>query len=196
MEQIVNILLETANELKNGAKKKTVPKGKPKKWTELEPLLTPKIISTSIRLLKLPKLRDSYDPLLTIKESNIHGMGVFVTEDTPVNTPISLYLQSLQTEHNDYVRTDVARLTNHSTNPNVKLQEHNGDLYITTSKDILEGDELLIDYFEVAKIAQPRTILKDSFVRLCPEIDEEILQDPPGIDFYKDLEYLAQLEID
>ena len=127
--------------------------------------------------------------LLEFHESSVHGMGVFITENTPVHAPIGLYLQSLRTGHNDWIRSDIARLINHSTTPNLNVQEHNGDLYVVANRNIEKDEELFTNYFEVAKIAQPREIVKDSFVRLYPEIDESHLVDM-DIEFYEDLKNL------
>jgi len=129
---------------------------------------------------------------LTVKESSVHGMGIFTKEDIFSGKNISLYLSSLSTEHNDYIRTDIARLINHSTTPNCKLESINGDYYIFANRDILEGEELYTNYFDVLQIAQPREILRDSFIRTCPEIKEELLIDT-DINFYDEIEKLRQL---
>jgi len=130
--------------------------------------------------------------LLEFKESSVHGMGVFIAEDTPAYSPIGLYLQSLRTGHNDWIRSDIARLINHSTTPNLNMQERNGDLYVITNRHVQKGEEIFTNYFEVAEIAQPREIVKDSFVRLYPEIDEQHLVDV-DIEFYEDLENLKNV---
>ena len=127
--------------------------------------------------------------LLEFHESNVHGMGVFITENTLAHTPIGLYLQSLRTGHNDWIRSDIARLINHSTTPNLDIKEYNGDLHVVANRNIEKDEELFTNYFEVAKIAQPREIVKDSFVRLYPEIDESCLRDT-DIEFYEDLNNL------
>ena len=130
--------------------------------------------------------------LLEFHESSVHGMGVFITENTPAHAPIGLYLQSLRTGYNDWIRSDIARLINHSTTPNLNVQEHNGDLYVVANRNIEKDEELFTNYFEVAEIAQPREIVKDSFVRLYPEIDEQHLVDM-DIEFYEDLENLKSV---
>jgi len=130
--------------------------------------------------------------LLEFHESSVHGMGVFITENTPAHAPIGLYLQSLRTGYNDWIRSDIARLINHSTTPNLNVQEHNGDLYVVANRNIEKDEEIFTNYFEVAEIAQPREIVKDSFVRLYPEIDEQHLVDM-DIEFYEDLENLKSV---
>jgi len=130
--------------------------------------------------------------LLEFHESSVHGMGVFITENTPAHAPIGLYLQSLRTGYNDWIRSDIARLINHSTTPNLNMQEHNGDLYVVANRNIEKDEELFTNYFEVAEIAKPREIVKDSFVRLYPEIDEQHLVDM-DIEFYEDLENLKSV---
>ena len=72
------------------------------------------------------------------------------------------------------------------------MQEHNGDLYAVANRNIEKDEELFTNYFEVAEIAQPREIVKDSFVRLYPEIDESYLVDT-GIQFYEDLKNLKNV---
>jgi hypothetical protein len=158
-----------------------------------------KIQPKSGTIVSLPtkRLQVSTHVPLTIAESSVHGVGVFATKNIPANTSVCLYMESMQTGYNDYIRTDVARLTNHSTSPNVVMEKSsNDDLHITTSNGIRKGEEVFVNYFEVSEAAQPRNILKDTFIRLMPSINEDTLQDPEGIDFYADLEYLSQLEND
>ena len=118
----------------------------------------------------------SYKPLpdnLTIKESPIHGLGVFATEDIEEY----LYIES-EGEHFPYknwihpshmliknghfpaykylIRLEIGGFINHSNTPNVTLEEyindmtkqnHNIKLYgIQPLRDIKVGEELTLDY--------------------------------------------------
>lgn len=118
----------------------------------------------------------SYKPLpdnLTIKESPIHGLGLFATEDIEEY----LYIES-EGEHIPYknwihpshmliknghfpgykylMRLEIGGFINHSTNPNVTLEEytnditkqnHNIKLYgIQALRDIKIGEEITLDY--------------------------------------------------
>ena len=133
------------------------------------------------------------EPLLEFKNSNTHGIGVFTIKEIKSDESICLFLQSLQTEHNDYIRSDVARLINHSTTPNLNIQKQDSDVYVVSNKDIQEGEELFINYFDVLEIVQPRVILKDSFIRLYPHIDSDLLKDT-GPEFREELELLRKLK--
>jgi hypothetical protein len=61
-----------------------------------------------------------------------------------------------------------------------------------TNRNIERGEELFTNYFEVAEVAQPREIVKDMFVRICPEIEESHLVDV-DISFDEDLNNLRDM---
>jgi SET domain-containing protein len=118
----------------------------------------------------------SYKPLpdnLTIKESPIHGLGVFATEDIkeykyiesegehfPYKNWIHPSHMLIKNEHfPDYkylMRLEIGGFINHSSTPNVTLEEYTNDitkqnnnikLYgVQPLRDIKAGEELLLDY--------------------------------------------------
>jgi len=100
-----------------------------------------------------------YKPLpdcLTIKESEIHGLGLFATEDIPANTDLGASHYSIDNEIFD--RTPLGGFYNHSDNPNVeRLPRY--DIYpfdteracivcyhLLTIRDIKAGEELTAYY--------------------------------------------------
>ena len=91
-------------------------------------------------------VNDSYE----FKDSPIHGLGCFATEDIKAGEEISLYYLNLLEDVPSYQRTDFCRWTNHShINENISLIENNGNFTAHALKEIKEGDELFIDYFYV-----------------------------------------------
>jgi hypothetical protein len=95
-------------------------------------------------------LKDSYE----FKDSSVHGMGSFASKDISENDMVGLYYLNLLNEDENapqYQRTDFCRFTNHSKyTSNLALVEmRDGNFYTYATKDIKEGDEILIDYFHV-----------------------------------------------
>ena len=91
----------------------------------------------------------NYRPLpnnLTIKKSNIDGLGVFATDniDKGINLGIS-HVHHIDYE-DGYIRTPLGGFLNHSENPNCDIYNDISDLYIITSKKIKKGEELTIKY--------------------------------------------------
>ena len=118
----------------------------------------------------------SYKPLpdnLTIKESPIHGLGVFATKDIDEFLYIEIegeyfpYTNFIHSSHmiikNEHfpgrkylIRLEIGGFINHSITPNITLQEYvdditkendNIELYcIQPLRDIKAGEELTLDY--------------------------------------------------
>ena len=109
----------------------------------------------------------TYQPLpdcLTIKESEIHGLGLFATEDIPEGTNLGiahvLIPHAEDVFAQSYCRTPLGGFYNHSESPNCEItstikyfinsSSHNRlvttimELY--TKKDIKEGQELTSRY--------------------------------------------------
>lgn len=83
--------------------------------------------------------------LLTIKESSIHGLGLFATTYIPkfTNLGISHYY------FNFLIRTPLGGFINHSENLNANIinsVDHPSRHYLFTVEDIKEGEEILINY--------------------------------------------------
>ena len=103
----------------------------------------------------------SYKPLpdnLTIKESPIHGLGVFSTKDIILNTIIGCYSHMIIDEPNtskELQRLNFGGFINHSGNANCKLQlcmeyvnnNRKRSYYkLETLKDINADEEITLDY--------------------------------------------------
>lgn len=75
------------------------------------------------------------------RQSDIHGYGMFATEDIPSQTLIGLGSVNYK------YKTLLGRYTNHSINPNcLFVYLANNDVVMMSLRDILSGEELLIDY--------------------------------------------------
>ena len=90
-----------------------------------------------------------YRPLpdcLTVRDSKIHGLGVFATEDIPKDTILGMTHVKVRKM---IVRTPLGGLYNHSNNPNcVKFQPTNDNsvFFLTSLKDIKKGEEITVQY--------------------------------------------------
>jgi hypothetical protein len=100
-------------------------------------------------------LKDSYE----FKDSSTHGIGTFATKDINENDMVGLYYLNLLREQMtpQFQRTDFCRFTNHSQHiPNIVLKkEFDGNFYTHATREIQEGEELLIDYFDVYEQIMP-----------------------------------------
>lgn len=74
--------------------------------------------------------------------SDIEGTGVFATKSFPENSRVALARVGSQ-------RTPVGRYTNHSKNPNSKMVPTGGDVLLVTTRPVVEGEELTVDYRQV-----------------------------------------------
>lgn len=92
----------------------------------------------------------SYKPLpnyLTIKASNIHGLGLFAVSKIKKNTMIGITHVLNQEFENNYIRTPLGGFINHSNNPNCELRVSNG-IYLTlcSTNEIQEEEEITLKY--------------------------------------------------
>ena len=92
-----------------------------------------------------------YKPLpktLTIKESNIEGLGLFATKDIKKN--INLGMMHYITEFSEIIRTPLGGFINHSNKPNcIKEKEdliYEERTYLITNRLIKKGEELTVKY--------------------------------------------------
>ena len=92
-----------------------------------------------------------YKPLpktLTIKESNIEGLGLFATKDIKKNT--NLGMMHYITEFSEIIRTPLGRFINHSNKPNCIKEKENliyeERTYLITNRLIKKGEELTVKY--------------------------------------------------
>lgn len=96
----------------------------------------------------------TYRPLpefLTIKESPIHGLGVFAVSNIApgVNLGLShIFLADAELPEHRVIRTPLGGFINHSSDPNcVKLINSTNDRWeIYTARAIDPGEELTIEY--------------------------------------------------
>lgn len=82
---------------------------------------------------------------MIVQKSEIHGLGLFVNNQYPVN---SLIAKVFVKKGGKYIQTMFGRFINHSDNPNTKLVEHDGCIYLVAIRRILLGEELTSDYRE------------------------------------------------
>lgn len=87
-----------------------------------------------------------YNPLpsfLTIGRSGIHGLGLFATEDIPVNIDLGM-------SHIDVngviIRTPLGGFYNHSDSPNCERTQVGNQWNLFTIRDIKAGEELTATY--------------------------------------------------
>ncbi len=92
-----------------------------------------------------------YKPLpetVTIKKSNIEGLGLFATKDIKKN--INLGMMHYITEFNNIIRTPLGGFINHSNKPNcIKEREdciYYEETHLITNRLIKKGEELTVKY--------------------------------------------------
>lgn len=93
--------------------------------------------------------KETYRPLphmLTIKESEIEGLGLFATKD--IDHPIELGITHIENKNflNGLIRTPLGGFINHSTKPNCELIHHLDKKHLRVIKDIKAGEELTVTY--------------------------------------------------
>ena len=92
-----------------------------------------------------------YHPLpkfLTIKESPIHGLGLFATEK--IDKGVNLGKSHYATE-SEIIRTPLGGFPNHSDDPNIKIKKKKKTryFYIITLRVINPGEELTGKYMSL-----------------------------------------------
>ena len=91
-----------------------------------------------------------YRPLpdmVTIKDSGIHGLGLFATENISKNTLIGKIHIPNEREPDGYFRTPLGGFGNHSSNPNCfKLLMDDETWWIMANQKIYAGDEITWSY--------------------------------------------------
>jgi len=88
----------------------------------------------------------NYRPLpdcLTIKSSNIEGLGLFATTDIEKNTVLGI---SHILYEKEYIRTPLGGFVNHSEDSNLKKLLIDDKFYLLTKNSIKAGDELTLTY--------------------------------------------------
>ena len=92
-----------------------------------------------------------YKPLpknLTIKKSNVDGLGVFATEDIKKGNNFGVSHVKDSKAENGYWRTPLGGFINHSTNPNCEKLKNRftNNFYLVATKDIKKDEELTVYY--------------------------------------------------
>jgi len=87
-----------------------------------------------------------YDPLpqnVTIKNSNIHGLGLFCTKHIPEGTELGMsHFYWGEQLH----RTPLGAFYNHSDNPNIEKRRTDSRYFLYAIKDIWPGEEITCKY--------------------------------------------------
>jgi|ERR1035437_1407562 SET domain-containing protein len=90
-----------------------------------------------------------YKPLpiyLTIKSSDIEGLGLFTNTDIDANFRIGLtHIKDYRFE-NGYSRTPLGGFFNHSSNPNCKVIYEGDFIFLETIGEIKAGEEITVKY--------------------------------------------------
>ena len=97
---------------------------------------------------------NTYKPLpesVTIKDSAIHGQGIFAVDNIPFGTELGITHVFAVGFHNNYIRTPLGGFINHNDVPNcekIKSYDESTLTYyiLRTIKDIGVGDELTLNY--------------------------------------------------
>jgi len=90
-----------------------------------------------------------YRPLhsyLTVKSSNVEGLGLFATEPIKKSTDLGISHVSDRWFDNGYIRTPLGGFINHSNTPNCKTSKEGRFLSIISITDIKKGEELTLKY--------------------------------------------------
>ena len=92
-----------------------------------------------------------YKPLpdcLTIKQSNIEGLGLFSTEN--INKETNLGITHVKTDKQEFdygfIRTPLGGFFNHSESPNCRVEENGDFIYLITNEFIPKDSEILAKY--------------------------------------------------
>ena len=90
-----------------------------------------------------------YRPLpsyLTVKSSEVEGLGLFSTK--PIGHATILGISHVADRHfkNGYIRTPLGGFINHSNTPNCRTLLEGRLISIITLTDIMEGQELTLKY--------------------------------------------------
>ena len=87
-----------------------------------------------------------YKPLpfyLTIKKSEVHGLGLFSLTEIPKDTTIGMTHIEIE---NDLIRTPLGGFINHADDSNCIKRKHNNRWFLKTDKDIKANQELTLTY--------------------------------------------------
>ena len=83
---------------------------------------------------------------LTIKKSDIHGLGLFATEEIKKGVELGISHVKDHRFLHGYIRTSLGGFFNHSTTPNCEAVYENDFIKIRTLSIVNSGDEITVDY--------------------------------------------------
>ena len=89
-----------------------------------------------------------------LKDSNVHGKGIFAVRDLQKGQRL-FETHSSVTDVRGWVNLVPNCLYNHSDTPNCGSVTEGKWKYLVTLRDIVEGEELLVDYREDPDLEQP-----------------------------------------
>ena len=84
---------------------------------------------------------------LTVKSSNIHGLGLFALEDINVYTKLGITHVRDNRFKDGYIRTPLGGFFNHSNDPNCEAKVSGDLIELLTIKEICKGEELTVKYW-------------------------------------------------
>jgi len=90
-----------------------------------------------------------YKPLpnsLTLKNSEIHGVGIFATEDIPSDTILGITHIIDDRFEQEHIRTPLGGFYNHSTDPNCETYYIDDIMILRTIRNITSGEEITSKY--------------------------------------------------
>ena len=90
-----------------------------------------------------------------IKESEVHGLGVFATQDLKPNLNVGTSHIGIGFLNEKIIAgetTDIGRCQNHSKICNSEYRIVGKDLHLFTTKKITSGEEILVNYYDNSKV--------------------------------------------
>ena len=94
-------------------------------------------------------MAENYTPLpyfLTIKESDIEGLGLFAKQNIDRGVDLGVSHVHHYKFLNSYIRTPLGGFVNHSEEPNCKLVDYKTEMHLYTTEAIKAGEELTLKY--------------------------------------------------
>ena len=91
----------------------------------------------------------TFEPLasfLTIKNSTIHGLGLFATNEIPSHTELGISHVKDDRFSHGYIRTPLGGFFNHSKKPNCEAVYFGDFIKLKTLMHINLDDEITVDY--------------------------------------------------
>jgi len=131
-----------------------------------------------------------YKPLpetVAVKESPIHGYGLFAIADIPYGTDLGVSHVFAVGFKNNYIRTPLGGFINHSDTPNCLKVESHEDSALTyfilqTIKDIKNGEELTVAY-TIYKVKKSFKVAKGAS---CPAVDDNTSREDLEVMYSRD----------